>query len=77
MVTLPSAGVFGLVATPTVTPADPAGDVRQVAPGLLELEGAHTSPGTDTGVDRSAREGSAVCCRFPRLHLHPSSSRPG
>jgi hypothetical protein len=51
MTTLPSAGVFGLIATPTVPPADPAGDVRHVAPSLLELEGAHTSPGTNSGVD--------------------------
>jgi hypothetical protein len=51
MTTLPSAGVFGLVATPTVSPADPASDIRQVTPSLLELEGAHTSPGTNTAVD--------------------------
>ena len=51
MTTLPSAGVFGLVATPTVSPADRAGDARQIPANLLELEGVHTSPGTNMGLD--------------------------
>ena len=51
MTTLPSAGVFGLVATPTVPPAGPAGDVGQVTPSRLELEGAHPSPSPSAGID--------------------------
>ena len=51
MPTLPSAAVFGLVATPMASPADPAGDIRQVIPRLLELEGAHSPPCTRAGAD--------------------------
>jgi hypothetical protein len=51
MITLPSAGVLGLVATPTVPPADPADHARQITASLPELESAHSSPCTSVGVD--------------------------
>lgn len=54
MATLPSVGVYGLVATPTVSPADPAGGARRTIATLLEPEGANTGVNVRRGVMCSA-----------------------
>lgn len=51
MPTLVSAAVFGLVATPMASPADPVGDVHRAAAHLRELEEVHTCSGANTCID--------------------------